>query len=187
MNVSHLPQAQNQPLRHESPLPESELEWLDFTPSDQILNRDQLAIVTADWAARVDLWQPRVRHDSEARWFERLFRNEALEVWLIGWTAGQWTSLHDHGGAAGALSVVEGILTELHFPDGVGGERQVRVHAAPATVAFEVDHIHRVGNRGSRNATSLHAYSPPGLSMRDYDETRLIRSFDGAAEWEATI
>jgi predicted metal-dependent enzyme (double-stranded beta helix superfamily) len=181
------PHTEPQPQRVESLLQHSELDWLDLDSAERFLSRDRLAVITAGFAARADLWRDRARHDPESRWFERILLNPALEVWLIGWAPGQWTPLHDHAGAAGALTVAEGQLTEVEFPDGPQGERRRRLHSAPATVAFETHHIHRVGNRGDRNATSIHAYSPPDLLVRTYDETRLLRSLDASAEWEAAF
>ena len=187
MQLVKLPHLQPQTRHTESSLQVSDLDWVDLNPEDSLVGRDRLATITAGIAARPGLWRDRVRHDPENRWFERILLNDALEVWLIGWAAGQWTPLHDHAGAEGALTVAEGQLTEVGFSDGPGGERRRWVHRANTTVAFETSHIHRVGNRGDRNATSIHAYSPPDLSVRTYDETRLLRSLEASAEWEAAF
>jgi hypothetical protein len=39
------------------------------------------------------LWQPLLRHDPAHRWFERLISTDVVELWLIGWSAGQSTPL----------------------------------------------------------------------------------------------
>ncbi|MEA2682614.1 MAG: hypothetical protein QOK05_942 [Chloroflexota bacterium] len=163
------------------------LDGLGLEPAERLLSRERLADITAAVADRAEVWRPHVRHQKRRRWFELLLVTEAVEIWLIGWSAGQWTPLHDHGGAFGALTVAEGQLTEVEFPDGAGGVRLRRVHDAPATVAFETHHVHRVGNRGPGNATSIHAYSPSNLSMRTYDEVEMSGSPQVSAEWEAAL
>jgi rhodanese-related sulfurtransferase/predicted metal-dependent enzyme (double-stranded beta helix superfamily) len=133
----------------------------DLTPS-------QLADITAGFVARRHLWRPLARHDPERRWYEKLLRTSAVEVWLIGWAPGQATSVHDHGGAAGAMTVAEGTLVEEEFrPDRIELARRI-VRPAGLSVGFAELHLHRVRNAGFANATSVHAYSPPGLPMRHH-------------------
>jgi predicted metal-dependent enzyme (double-stranded beta helix superfamily) len=102
-------------------------------------------------------------HDPAERWYLRLALTEHVEVWLLTWTPGQHTRPHDHGGAAGSYVVLDGVLTET-WRDGTGpSHRAVRPHATGS--AFGPDRVHVVANRGSRNATSVHAYSPPLLPL----------------------
>src|SRR4051812_43693626 len=68
--------------------------------------------IAAGIAAAVPLWQRVVLHDETCRRPVRLMATESYEVWVIGWTPGQRAELHDHGDAAGAVAVVEGVLTE---------------------------------------------------------------------------
>src|SRR5207237_6840313 len=132
---------------------------------------DQLAGVTAGFVFRPELWRPLVHHDPTRRWFERLLLTSAVEVWLIGWAPGQATSVHDHGGASGGLTVAEGELVEEVFErtgpgDGQGPPhravlptgRRVR-HDPGRPVGFPQERVHRVWNLGPGNATSVHAYS----------------------------
>ena len=72
-----------------------------------------LGELVAAVAARRDLWNQHVRFDAIERWSMRLHTDDHLDVWLISWTPDQSTALHDHGGSAGALTVVDGRLTEL--------------------------------------------------------------------------
>jgi predicted metal-dependent enzyme (double-stranded beta helix superfamily) len=108
-----------------------------------------------------------VRHDPETRWYERLLLTDAVEVWLIGWAAGQSTSVHDHGGAAGALTVVEGALDEEEFDPELRLLRR-GLYRAGTSAGSAPAHVHRIFNRSPTNATSLHAYSPPGQQMHEY-------------------
>jgi predicted metal-dependent enzyme (double-stranded beta helix superfamily) len=102
-------------------------------------------------------------HDPVERWYLRLALTEHVEVWLLTWTPGQHTRPHDHGGAAGSYTVLDGDLTET-WRDGPGRSRRT-VHAPGAGSAFGQDRVHAVQNRGALNATSVHAYSPPLLPL----------------------
>jgi rhodanese-related sulfurtransferase/predicted metal-dependent enzyme (double-stranded beta helix superfamily) len=138
-------------------------------PTDnETLDAGQLAQITARLAAIPGRWRDLVRHDPDRRWFEQVILTSAIEVWLIGWTPGQFTPPHDHGGANGSFTVVEGALVEDVY-DGPSLARPRRVgHHAGAVVELDVGRVHRVANEGGENATSIHAYSPPGLPMRRY-------------------
>jgi hypothetical protein len=68
--------------------------------------------------------------------------------------------LHDHGGAAGALALVDGQLVERHGDRRVPGRLGTRVLDAVTVVGFGADHVHEVRNAGVVPAVSLHVYSP---------------------------
>jgi predicted metal-dependent enzyme (double-stranded beta helix superfamily) len=150
-----------------------ELTWLDeLAELRGILTPAQLAEITAGFVSRPDLWRPLVHHDPASRWFERLLLTSVIEVWLIGWSPGQGTAVHDHGGSSGGMTVAAGSLVEEVFERGassVVANGQV-IHDAGVSVGFRERHVHRVRNSGSVNATSIHAYSPPGQPMREYPE-----------------
>ncbi len=138
---------------------------------DRDLDATALGELTRGLAARPSLWRPLLRHDQEHRWYERLLLTPRVEIWLIGWAPGQGTRPHGHGDAQGALTVIEGTLTEDVYLGVTLRDRHVcpsgtweRVSGSTATFAF--DHVHRVRNLSAVNATSIHAYSPPGRQMR---------------------
>jgi len=117
-------------------------------------------LLTADLAAAL---RAEAVHNPFERWYLRLALTEQVEVWLLTWTPGQATRPHDHGGAAGSYTVLDGVLTET-WRDGAGPtHRAVRPHRTGS--AFGCDRVHVVANQGSRNATSVHAYSPPLLPL----------------------
>jgi hypothetical protein len=140
------------------------------TPTVAGPGREQLPgqlLALADTIAREPaLTTALVRHDAAGRWWLRLLATDALDVWLLGWTAGQSTRLHDHGGAVGAFRVVGGTLLEdTPLPDRRG--LLTTAHGAGAGVGFGGSYVHRVRHRsGSPAATSVHAYSPPDLPLR---------------------
>ena len=137
---------------------------------------EQLRNLLARIALRPDGWAPRVRHDPGQRWYELLLRTASVDVWLIGWWPGQWTPLHDHGGAGGALTVLGGSLTEESVSSVSSGRWSRRSLTPGTTLDVRPDAVHRVGNAGRLPATSIHAYSPPGLEMRSYEDTAGIAS-----------
>ncbi|MGD0194648.1 MAG: cysteine dioxygenase family protein [Candidatus Dormibacteria bacterium] len=134
----------------------------------ELFSGSELRELTVEIAGLTELWWPIIRHTTDSRWYEALLLSDALEVWLIGWAPGQATATHDHGGAAGALTVAGGCLVETVHADSslTSPQRITRVRGSRAH--FAPHHIHRVANEGAVNATSIHAYSPAGLEMRIY-------------------
>jgi predicted metal-dependent enzyme (double-stranded beta helix superfamily) len=102
------------------------------------------------------------RFDRAERWHLRLALTEQVDVWLLTWTPWQGTEQHDHGGAAGAYTVLHGELTET-WTDRRGRTRQTG-RAAGSSASFGADRVHCVQNRGTLEAISVHAYSPPRLT-----------------------
>lgn len=112
-----------------------------------------------------------VDFDPDRRWHRRLYRDGRVDVWLISWLPEQGTALHDHGGSAGAFTVVEGKLSEavlVGHRAGAGRLRERR-HVTGATVGFDGRRVHDVRNLDTHPAVSVHAYSPPLTSMTFYD------------------
>lgn len=136
------------------------------------LNPIQLVELTRFYADEVGAGDyPYVQYDERDRWHLRLHRDQRVDVWLISWMPSQGTQLHDHGGSAGAFSVVSGELDEAVFVAsgrGAGGLRG-RVHSAGRSVGFDARYVHDVRNTSSAPAVSVHAYSRPLTSMTFYD------------------
>jgi hypothetical protein len=103
------------------------------------------------------------QHDPVRRWYARLALTEEVEVWLLCWTPEQRTRPHDHGGASGAFTVLDGALAEM-YRDGPVRSRRV-VLAAGGRSAFGPERVHQIVNPDPANATSVHAYSPPLLPL----------------------
>jgi hypothetical protein len=114
---------------------------------------------------------PYVEYDADRRWHQRIYRDARLDVWLISWLPTQATSLHDHGGSAGAFTVIEGELTETIAAQQRGRSRRPVEYTRQAgeSVGFGSHYIHDVRNAGVHAALSVHAYSPPLTSMTYYD------------------
>jgi len=136
-----------------------------------------IALPTTDLRALVERyaqapgrWQHLVPGGSPAqRWYERLHRDDEVEVWLLGWGPTHHTELHDHGRSRGAFRVVEGALTEVRVAD---DGRQVRRRVGPGqAVTIERGDLHDVANRAGGDALSIHAYSPPLTEMTYFEVT----------------
>jgi hypothetical protein len=113
-------------------------------------------------------WLALVEHRPDERWFSRIDADDDHDVWLIGWDSFQGVELHDHGGAAGVLYVVDGALHETSAILGSPGRLTEQTLPAGTARAFGAGHVHRVVNPSARPATSLHVYSPPLVTMDFY-------------------
>ncbi|MGO1051718.1 cysteine dioxygenase [Crossiella sp. CA198] len=103
---------------------------------------------------------------TEERWWARLALTEGVELWLLSWAQGQGTLPHDHGGASGSFTVLQGELREdYRYP---GGPIRSADRATGTTVAFGRGRAHQVRNLGVPGAASVHAYSPPLLPTTEY-------------------
>ncbi|WP_405167623.1 cysteine dioxygenase family protein [Nocardia sp. NBC_01499] len=122
---------------------------------------------------------------SDERWAARLLTDDEVDVWLISWTPGKSTELHDHAGSLGALTVLSGALSEFRWN---GTELRRRILAAGDQASFPIGWVHDVMRApaqsvaGSTPASSIdqalleptlsvHAYSPPLTAMSYYEVT----------------
>lgn len=131
--------------------------------------RDLVARVSAELSGPLlDL----VRFASSRRWWARLALTEEVELWLLSWLPGQHTEPHDHGGASGAFGLVLGSLSETYrYP---AGPIRHRAHPTGSVLGFGSGRAHQVWNTGLAKAASVHAYSPPLVSTREYASLRDI-------------
>ena len=111
---------------------------------------------------------PFIDYDPARRWHRRIHHDRSIDIWLISWLPSQGTELHDHGGSAGAFTVVHGELAEAVYlePAGTLSERQ---HLTGRSIGFGPRHIHDVRNRCDAPALSVHAYSRPLRLMNYYE------------------
>jgi predicted metal-dependent enzyme (double-stranded beta helix superfamily) len=123
-------------------------------------SRRDLARLTRLFATRAaDELHQAARFDPVQPWRLRLAATEQVEVWLQTWLPGQGTGPHQHGGAAGAYTILLGELTGT-WRSGRGRTRQA-VRVAGSGASFDPDGLHALQNRGTIEAISVHAYSPP--------------------------
>jgi predicted metal-dependent enzyme (double-stranded beta helix superfamily) len=154
----------------------------------RLLGARQLADVVRRLAANPADWLTRVRLNPAGRWYERMYLDDSHEVWVISWLPGQATGFHDHGGSAGAFTVVWGTLMERRVGGAVmTGPLLAKPVGAGGLRSFGPRYIHDVRNAAAAAvAVSVHAYSPPMPQMTRYDLTPegLVKlGTDGAAGW----
>ena len=132
------------------------------------MRADHLAIAQR-FSAAAGSWAVAPRFDPAERWYHRLALTDDYEVWLLTWLPGQGTEIHDHGGSAGAFHLHSGALTEDTVSVRDGTPRIVsRELAEGAGRRFGSHHIHRIENRSSRPAISVHVYGPALTRMTKY-------------------
>lgn len=115
---------------------------------------------------------------TDERWATRLLSDDEVDVWLISWTPGKSTELHDHAGSLGALTVLSGALAEFRWN---GTELRRRTLTAGDQASFPIGWVHDVmrapaagdvESAGPLDPTlSVHAYSPPLTAMSYYEVT----------------
>ena len=117
------------------------------------------------------LWEGRVRHDPDSRFFDHLYRDANLDVWLICWLNAQDTGYHDHDVSSGAVYVCEGTLQEDYFYADAEGWISVKTRTRAAGEVFDFDNasIHGLRHAGGPSATSIHFYSPALWRMGHYE------------------
>ena len=145
-----------------------------LAPRGPVWTPDQLRGLTNAVASslRDPLLLDILRFASPARWWARLALSEEVELWLLSWLPGQGTAPHDHGGAAGAFTVLVGELAEtFRYPS---GPIRHQLHEAGSAVGFGSGRAHQVQNLSPRRAASVHAYSPPLVPTREYNSLRDI-------------
>ncbi len=125
--------------------------------------------------------------DMKRRAWRLVARTPDFDAWLIAWPSGGKVELHDHGNAAGAVSVISGALVEaVPWRDDTGRLSLVRHELqAGATLGFGARHVHDVTNESDGHALSLHVYSPALTSMTFYDvagEELVVRAVEAAAD-----
>ncbi|WP_244871718.1 cysteine dioxygenase family protein [Catellatospora sp. TT07R-123] len=144
--------------------------------------------IARDLAARPGQWPVAVRFDPVQRWYHRLALHDDYEAWLLSWLPGQETDLHDHGGSAGAFTVVSGELTEHTV---TGGDGAARLAGTALTAGdgrrFGAHHLHQIANNGTVPAVSVHVYGPALRTMTRYrlhDGRLRVAAVDRAgAQW----
>ncbi|WP_432977953.1 cysteine dioxygenase [Dactylosporangium sp. CA-233914] len=125
---------------------------------------DFLSLARAHAAAPVD-WPFAPRFDPVRRWYGRLAVTDDHEIWLLTWLPGQGTDLHDHGGSAGAFTVVSGELVEQTVR---GGALVSSAFGPGEGHRFGPHYVHRIVNAGARPAVTVHAYGPALTAMTRY-------------------
>jgi len=130
----------------------------------------RLGDLTAAVAANQTLWEDLVFQDLDHRWYMPLHSSSTCDIWLLAWQPGQDTDWHDHGGSSGSFAVAHGMLLEQFRTQG-GHRVGTRRLSASEGAFFGPAHVHNVSHSGYGPAVSVHAYSPPLVTMTYYELT----------------
>jgi len=147
-------------------------DWIhERAPAGENLLRPQLTALAVALGSEPRFWSELVRHDPDTRYFNHLYRDVNLDVWLICWLDAQDTGYHDHDLSSGAVYVVEGALSEDYFYRDAAGWIGVRTRERHAGDVFDFDgsSIHGLRHAGGPPVTSIHAYSPALWRMGYYE------------------
>ena len=106
-----------------------------------------LEAIAAELARSPERWARRVHHVRGSRCYETIDVGGA-EAWVITWAPGTGLALHDHGGAAGALTVVGGRLHERFGRREWPGVLEHRNLEVGQVLSFDADHVHQITNPG---------------------------------------
>ncbi|CAM3824606.1 cysteine dioxygenase family protein [Mycobacterium frederiksbergense] len=123
-------------------------------------------------SGRYDRLLAGARLPTDERWYNRLYGDDELDIWLISWVPDKSTELHDHGGSLGALTVVSGALQETRWD---GQRLRSRELTAGDQAGFPLGWVHDVVWAPAPTPVpvtlSVHAYSPPLTAMSYYGVT----------------
>ena len=154
----------------------------DLQVTDPLRIVAELRRVTARFAADPESWTPHLRRGEVNRWFVKLLDTPEFDVWCIGWPSGTGVALHDHGGAIGTCTIVQGQLLETVADRVTPARRRWRTLATGASVTFGPHHVHGMNNVDDAVALSIHAYAPRLSTMTffhgDGDELNVSRIAD---------
>jgi hypothetical protein len=129
-----------------------------------------LAEATRRLAASAPRWRPLL---GAVPGRTRLAWTAGLELWLVEWPSGTATRAHDHGGAAVALTVLDGALVEDCLDATIWTTCRRTTFRTGSTAAFDPGHVHRLVAAGGAPAASVHAWSPLWPAQRVAGTTRI--------------
>ncbi|EPE09985.1 cysteine dioxygenase [Ophiostoma piceae UAMH 11346] len=133
---------------------------------------NHLTRLMADYDANDEGWMPYNFGDTSRGYTRNLVDegNGKSNLLLLVWSPGKGSPIHDHGNAHCLMKILRGALTETRyaFPETTGeamtitSEKTYRENA----VAYMADElgVHKIWNKGSDFAVSLHLYTPPNVA-----------------------
>ncbi|KAK7398030.1 hypothetical protein QQX98_012595 [Neonectria punicea] len=139
------------------------------------VNVDFLSLLMQDYDSSDNQWTKYAFGDHSRGYTRNLVDegNGKSNLLVLVWTPGKGSPIHDHGNAHCLMKILRGNLTETRFafpqqedqgPMEVISEKTYKENA----VAYMADELglHRVSNKGSDFAVSLHLYTPPNVAKK---------------------
>ena len=89
-----------------------------------------------------------------------LYESRRIKIFLMSWSPGDFTAIHDHGSTEWGCVVALGDFTHrvYRFEDGLLRLKNNSLFGEGQVACLSGDLIHMMGNAGNRNITSLHIY-----------------------------
>ncbi|KAM0269252.1 hypothetical protein ACHAQH_009801 [Verticillium albo-atrum] len=135
---------------------------------------DYLAALMRDYVSSERDWAKFAFADASRGYTRNLVDdgNGKSNLLVLVWSPGKGSPIHDHGNAHCLMKILKGDLTETRyaFPEGGDEDKPMKVVSERThkedDCAYMADElgVHRVWNRGSDFAVSLHLYTPPNVA-----------------------
>ncbi|HQU83113.1 MAG TPA: cysteine dioxygenase family protein [Pyrinomonadaceae bacterium] len=114
------------------------------------------------------------RRFSEEKYMRNLvFRNDFVEILVLGWIPEQESLIHDHDGSHGVVRVFEGSIveTKFHWDEDMKIRKGEQLEATKGmmTSVGEPD-IHHLKNTSAQNSLTVHVYAPPLKRLHIFKE-----------------
>ncbi|MGF1584067.1 MAG: cysteine dioxygenase family protein [Bacteroidales bacterium] len=89
-----------------------------------------------------------------------LYESHRLKIFLMCWSPGDFTAIHDHGQTRWGCVIALGNFTHrvYHFENGILKIKSDAPLGAGQVACLKGDFIHMMGNKGNINIMSLHIY-----------------------------
>lgn len=133
---------------------------------------NHLTRLMADYDANDEGWMPYNFGDASRGYTRNLVDegNGKSNLLLLVWSPGKGSPIHDHGNAHCLMKILRGELTETRyaFPESTNEAMTVTSEKTYSenAVAYMADElgVHKIWNKGSDFAVSLHLYTPPNVA-----------------------
>lgn len=112
----------------------------------------------------------------------QVFRNEFVELLVLGWLPGQISLIHDHDGSHGVIRVFEGMMIETKFGRGadqklfVGTKRNVSEGMLAGVGEPDIHQLSSIETEG-QNSITIHVYAPPLKGLNVYEVGSAMSEF----------
>ena len=98
-------------------------------PPGRVLDTQELKRWVSEFAARPEMWEHHVRHDTGQRHYASVYRDSDIDVWVLCWNVADDTGWHDHDTSSGAVAVTRGAVIEATPRMGGSVDGSVTIHA----------------------------------------------------------
>lgn len=124
--------------------------------------------------------EPYIYFDEKNYTRNLIFKSPDFELMVLCWGAHHETPIHDHSGSYGSLIVMDGCLHEVLYralpaSQALTQIRETEAISGTATSIHDEIGYHKLVNRSSERAVTLHLYAKPIESFYVYNQKNLNR------------